>query len=663
MSSDSHHNIPTFKPIGEVLQTALDNTTTNNDSNTQESHSSSHNHEHTSNENTEEYEETEQSSSSKNKITYEAGGEITVLNSLCMACGDQGKTRLLLTRIPFFRDVIIMAFECEVCGFRNSEIQPAEVQEKGCRFEVKVNTLKDFNRQMVKGDKATIIIPDLDFEIPAITQAGVFTTIEGLLDRAIENLQNSQIIRRNIDPEGAQAVDAFLDRLRNLREGNQLPFTLILDDPSGNSFIENPNAPKSDPSMRVRFYTRTDEQNSALGLAAANARLEGGAAQYDEDGNQLETVTETNENEETNETNNNNSSSSSSSTTEPVYEEGDSTQITGSTATTVFPNHKADVDTAAAVYQEGVKNMRAKIHDMSGNVPGGFKKGGALINRATDRASLTNSSRRAGAVHDASGRLAGLIFDSSSSDATKEVLTFPQDCFNCSAKGEVRMCVTDVPHFKEVILMSFSCDECGWKNVEVKGGGAVPPKGTIHELQYIPNTDHSEEDMIRDVIKGDTASVEIPELDIELQPGTLGGMYTTVEGLLTAIKDRLLESNPFTSEAIDSGDSSRTSRMNEVTEKLEACQHGKIPFTLRIRDAMANTWIYSPYSSVVGEMDGRSNLATTDGGDPYLTVLHYTRTEDEDLELGLLDMNAPRDDDDDEEEENKDNTNITSSTN
>lgn len=37
----------------------------------------------------------------------------------------QGVTRLLLTSIPFFREVIIMSFRCEHCGFQNNEIQSA----------------------------------------------------------------------------------------------------------------------------------------------------------------------------------------------------------------------------------------------------------------------------------------------------------------------------------------------------------------------------------------------------------------------------------------------------------------------------------------------------------------------------------------------------------
>lgn len=67
-------------------------------------------------------------------------GEMMSMRSLCVACEDQGVTNLLLTRVPFFRDIIVVAFQCEECGYRNSEVQSAEVQERGCQFTLRVSS-------------------------------------------------------------------------------------------------------------------------------------------------------------------------------------------------------------------------------------------------------------------------------------------------------------------------------------------------------------------------------------------------------------------------------------------------------------------------------------------------------------------------------------------
>ncbi len=67
--------------------------------------------------------------------------------------------------------------------------------------------------------------------------------------------------------------------------------------------------------------------------------------------------------------------------------------------------------------------------------------------------------------------------------------------------------------------MSFSCASCGYRNAEVKGGGAVPLKGCRATLRCV-----DEGDLLRDVLKSDTAAVTIPELDLELVHGTLGSV-------------------------------------------------------------------------------------------------------------------------------------------
>jgi ZPR1 zinc finger protein len=598
---------------------------------------------------------TDESSSNTSRISYEAEGEITVLKSLCMSCEEQGTTRLLLTRIPFFRDVILMAFECPHCGFRSSEVQSAEVQSRGCCFTVTLTTKKDLNRQLVKGEKATVSLPELEFEIPAGTQGGVFTTAEGLLDRAIENLNNSQTMRRAIDPEGADAVENFLIRLRTLRDGESFPFTLVLDDPTGNSFFENPCAPLHDPNMKVRFYTRSAELNASLGLVAANARTEGGGDAFV--GN-VGTILEEEEGEEGGQgqvlIGSGTTSSSSSSLIASLVlppKEGGFGQLENDETGLNEADDSIMVGSIAVTTSVADVKISSQQRDMSGNVPGGFKKGGALITRPTERAVLTDSVRsRAGIIGEGTA-FPSVVFDSSATGGERDIMLFPQDCFNCSAAGEVRMCSTDVPHFKEVILMSFACDECGWKNVEVKGGGAVPPFGTISELRYVPGKESSSQDMIRDVIKGDSASVELVEIDVLVQQGSLGGLYTTVEGLLTIIRDKLFDSDPFSHEqrdsltvgglnigevAVDKGPSERETRMTSIVAELDAYARGEKSFTLKIQDPMANTWIYSPYADGIGADKGQAE-------DPSLTVTHYTRSEEEDIELGLKDMNAPED--------------------
>lgn len=53
----------------------------------------------------------------------------------------QGVTRLLLTRIPFFKEIIVSSFSCPSCSWSNTEIQAAgRIQEQGVRYTLAVTS-------------------------------------------------------------------------------------------------------------------------------------------------------------------------------------------------------------------------------------------------------------------------------------------------------------------------------------------------------------------------------------------------------------------------------------------------------------------------------------------------------------------------------------------
>ena len=63
---------------------------------------------------------------------------ITEMESYCVNCGENGTTRILLTEIPFFKQVVVMSFECPHCHYQNNELQPAQqIAERGVRVSVK----------------------------------------------------------------------------------------------------------------------------------------------------------------------------------------------------------------------------------------------------------------------------------------------------------------------------------------------------------------------------------------------------------------------------------------------------------------------------------------------------------------------------------------------
>ncbi|KAL4387235.1 hypothetical protein GQ457_09G013410 [Hibiscus cannabinus] len=453
-----------------------------------------------------------------------------VVESLCMRCTHNGTTRFLLTSIPHFRKVLLSAFECPHCGERNNEVQFAgEIQPKGCyyRLEVQSGDPKMFSRQVVKSESATIKIPELDFEIPPEAQRGSLSTVEGILVRAIDGLQALQEERKKADPQTAEAIDQFLLKLKACATGES-PFTFILDDPAGNSFIENPFAPSPDPSLSIKFYDRTPEQQASLGYLVQPSQLN-------------EHVAEASMGETSN-----------------------------------------DVD-----------QIRRQPHGSVGAAAG--QKAIAQSNSA---------------------EIAEALFRYS---APQEVMTFPSTCGACAARCETRMFVTRIPYFQEVIVMASTCDACGYRNSELKPGGPIPEKGKRITL-FVKNIN----DLSRDVIKSDTASVKVPELELELASGTLGGIVTTVEGLITKISESLERVHGFTFG--DSLDESKKNKWRDFKASLNKILSMTEPWTLILDDALANSFI-AP--------------ATDDIKDDHQLIFEeYERSWEQNEELGLNDIDT-----------------------
>ncbi|XP_060808184.1 zinc finger protein ZPR1 [Amyelois transitella] len=192
--------------------------------------------------------------------------EVTEIESLCMNCHANGTTRLLLTRIPYYKNVVIMSFSCEECGYENNEIQPGGAfAEMGVRWKLRVEQQADLNRQVVKSDYTCVKIPEIDLEIPAQSQKGEVTTVEGIISRVIAGLTQDQDSRREQDPEAAVQIEGYVERLQGLRSLDTR-WTLLLDDITGNCFVENPEAPRKDPRCDRTEFKRSKDEDHTLGI-------------------------------------------------------------------------------------------------------------------------------------------------------------------------------------------------------------------------------------------------------------------------------------------------------------------------------------------------------------------------------------------------------------
>jgi zinc finger protein len=108
----------------------------------------------------------------------------------------------------------------------------------------------------------------LRFDLQQGTLGGRFTTLEGLLQQAYEQLWG-RVYNPDSDsstPEEKERFADFLGKMKQAIEG-KMSFTLIMDDPLSASYIQNLYAPDPDPNMTIEEYERTREQDEDLGIA------------------------------------------------------------------------------------------------------------------------------------------------------------------------------------------------------------------------------------------------------------------------------------------------------------------------------------------------------------------------------------------------------------
>ncbi|XP_060107247.1 zinc finger protein ZPR1 isoform X2 [Heteronotia binoei] len=193
--------------------------------------------------------------------------EVLQFNTNCPECNAPAKTNMKLVQIPHFKEVIIMATNCEACGHRTNEVKSgAAIEPLGTKITLHVTGLSDMTRDLLKSETCRVEIPALEFELGMGALGGKFTTLEGLL-KDIQALveKNPFTLGDSCTPGRAEKLGVFSRKLQQILDG-QLQVHFVMDDPAGNSYLQNIYAPEEDPELRVEHYERSFEQNEELGL-------------------------------------------------------------------------------------------------------------------------------------------------------------------------------------------------------------------------------------------------------------------------------------------------------------------------------------------------------------------------------------------------------------
>ena len=192
-------------------------------------------------------------------------GDVVQFSSVCPRCDKPDcEANMKQLDIPNFGEVVVMATYCPSCGFREAEARPGGgVADLGRKITVAVKSVADLKRMIVKSSTAAVMIPEVELELTAGTLGGRITTVEGLIQAVIDDLEGV-IAGDSVADERRQKIDSFIKQLTDLATGGRFDYRMVIDDPAGKIYVEALS--ENDSGLTIEDYERSFEQREELGL-------------------------------------------------------------------------------------------------------------------------------------------------------------------------------------------------------------------------------------------------------------------------------------------------------------------------------------------------------------------------------------------------------------
>ena len=156
----------------------------------------------------------------------------------------------------------------------------------------------------------------------------------------------------------------------------------------------------------------------------------------------------------------------------------------------------------------------------------------------------------------------------------------PGPCPTCNTEIEYLYTTENIPYFSDILIISAICPSCGYKFVDtqmIKHGDPV---------RYVYRT-ATQEDLVVRVIRSTSASIEIPELGVRIDPGpTCQGFVSNIEGVL----DRIIQA---VGSAIIDGDAEERENAHLLLERIARVKSGELSVTFILEDPNGNSAIVS----------------------------------------------------------------------
>src|SRR3989344_3059966 len=161
---------------------------------------------------------------------------------LCNLCNKKTLTlREEEIDIPLFGKVYVFSMECSSCGYKKSDIEPAEKKDP-CKYALEISSEADLNIRIVKSGEATVKIPHIITIEPGPAANGYVTNVEGLLERVKSIIESTA--ESEDDPNVKKKAKNLIKKLNKVMVGRE-KLKIILEDKTGHSAIISEKAQKS----------------------------------------------------------------------------------------------------------------------------------------------------------------------------------------------------------------------------------------------------------------------------------------------------------------------------------------------------------------------------------------------------------------------------------
>ncbi len=143
--------------------------------------------------------------------------------------------------VPHFGRLFVLTMDCEGCGAKKSDIEPAE-QKEPCKYTLDVTSDLDLSIKVVKSGEAVVKIPHIITIEPGPASNGYITNVEGLLVKVKEMIECSANAEE--DDTIKKKAKNMIKKLNRVMAGQE-SLKIIIEDKTGNSAIISEKAQKS----------------------------------------------------------------------------------------------------------------------------------------------------------------------------------------------------------------------------------------------------------------------------------------------------------------------------------------------------------------------------------------------------------------------------------